>query len=120
MAINKNHEFEELGGVKCAIVEKNASQERVDFLKSLLEYNGFTVIVVASPPAKVAAAPPAAPSTRKRRCIPNRCHHRHRKFYGWWYRCDLQPTNAISEDGKTKERRFVTLAYLHKKMPWPM
>ena len=35
MAINKNHEFEELGGVKCAIVEKNASKERVAFLKDL-------------------------------------------------------------------------------------
>ena len=57
MAINKNHEFEELGGVKCAIVEKNASKERVAFLKDLLEYNGFEVVVVASPPPKVAPAP---------------------------------------------------------------
>jgi hypothetical protein len=44
MAINKNHEFEELNGVKCAIVEKNASTERVAFLKSLLEFNKYTVI----------------------------------------------------------------------------
>ena len=29
MAINKNHEFEDLTGIKCAVVEKNASQERV-------------------------------------------------------------------------------------------
>jgi len=35
MAINKNHEFEELDGVKCGIAEKNASAERVDFLKKL-------------------------------------------------------------------------------------
>src|ERR1051325_10561515 len=60
MAINKNHEFEDLDGVKCAIVEKNASQVRVDFLKSLLEYNGYTVIVVSSPPPKVAAKPAAS------------------------------------------------------------
>lgn len=60
MAINKNHEFEDLDGVKCAIVEKNASQARVDFLKKILEYNGYTVIVVASPPPKVAAKPVAA------------------------------------------------------------
>jgi len=59
MAINKNHEFEDLNGVKCAIVEKNASQERVDFLKKLLEYNGYSVIVVASPPPKIAAKPVA-------------------------------------------------------------
>ncbi|MFI5134039.1 MAG: hypothetical protein ACHQEB_06870 [Chitinophagales bacterium] len=52
MAINKNHEFEDLDGVKCAIVEKNASKERVAFLKELLEFNRFTVIVVASPPPK--------------------------------------------------------------------
>jgi hypothetical protein len=60
MAINKNHEFEDLEGVKCAIVEKNVSPERVEFLKKLLEYNGYTVIVVKSPPPKVAAKPAAA------------------------------------------------------------
>jgi|SRR6185436_316741 len=64
MAINKNHEFEELGGVKCAIVEKNATKERVAFLKELLEHNGFEVVVVASPPPKAAAAPkPTTPPT---------------------------------------------------------
>lgn len=63
MAINKNHEFEELGGVKCAIVEKNASKERVAFLKDLLEKNNFEVVVVPSPPPKAPAAPkPAAPT----------------------------------------------------------
>jgi hypothetical protein len=56
MAINKNHEFEELDGVKCAIVEKNASTERVDFLKRLLEYNKFKVVVIPSPPPKAAPA----------------------------------------------------------------
>lgn len=62
MAINKNHEFEELNGVKCGIVEKNVSSERVKFLKELLELNGYTVVVAPSPPPKVAAAPtPAAP-----------------------------------------------------------
>lgn len=57
MAINKNHEFEELNGVKCAIVEKNASQERVDFLRDLLEWNKYTVVVVPSAPPKPAPAP---------------------------------------------------------------
>ncbi len=59
MAINKNHEFEELDGVKCGIVEKNVTPERVEFLKKLLEYNKFIVVVVPSPPPKVAAAPVA-------------------------------------------------------------
>ena len=59
MAINKNHEFEELDSVKCGIVEKNILPERVAFLKKLLEYNKFTVVVVPSPPPKVAATPVA-------------------------------------------------------------
>lgn len=77
MAINKNHEFEELDGIKCAIVQKNASAERVAFLKELLMHNGYTVVVVATPvaPAKPAPAiaatgaetpaaqPPPAPAT---------------------------------------------------------
>ena len=67
MAINKNHEFEDLDGVKCAIVEKNVSPERVEFLKKLLEYNRYKVVVVKSPPPKAAAVPavvvPAAAET---------------------------------------------------------
>ncbi len=74
MAINKNHEFEVLDGVKCAIVEKNVLESRVAFLKNLLEFNRYTVIVTASPPPKAAApvteptgetipASPAAPET---------------------------------------------------------
>jgi hypothetical protein len=62
MAINKNHLFEDLDGVKCAVVEIMASQARVDFIKPLLEYNGYTVIVVPSPAPKVAAKPVAAPA----------------------------------------------------------
>jgi len=60
MAINKNHEFEDLNGVKCAIVEKNASPQRVEFLKGLLEFNNYTVVVVPSAPPKAAPAPKPA------------------------------------------------------------
>ena len=60
MAINKNHEFEDLGTSKCAIVEKNASPERVQFLKTLLEFNKYEVVVVDSPAPKAAPAAPAA------------------------------------------------------------
>jgi hypothetical protein len=60
MAINKNHEFEELDGVKCGIVEKNVKPERVAFLKSLLEFNGFTVVTVPTPAPKAAPAKPVA------------------------------------------------------------
>ena len=57
MAINKNHEFEELNGVKCGIVERNASEARCAFLRAILERNGYEVVVVPSPPPKGAPAP---------------------------------------------------------------
>lgn len=60
MALNPTHAFEDLGEIKCAIVEKNCSAERVSFLKQLLEFNKYTVVVVPSPPAKAAAKPVAA------------------------------------------------------------
>lgn len=52
MAINQNHTVEEFDGVRCAVVEKNANETRVNFIKNLLEHNGFTVLVVKSPPPK--------------------------------------------------------------------
>ncbi len=61
MALNPNHSFDDLEGVKCAIVEKNCTPERVDFIKSLLEHNGFTVVVAKTPPPKAAAPKPAPP-----------------------------------------------------------
>ena len=63
MAINQNHLFEELNGVKCAIVEKNVTGERVDFLRRILEYNRYTVVVVPSPPPKAAPAAAAGAAT---------------------------------------------------------
>ena len=57
MAINKNHEFEELDGVKCGIVEKNVKPDRVAFLKELLEFNRYSVVVVPTPAPKVVAPP---------------------------------------------------------------
>jgi len=59
MAINKNHEFEDLNGVKCAVVEKNVKPDRTAFLKNLLEFNRYTVIAVPSPAPKAPA--PVAP-----------------------------------------------------------
>ena len=62
MAINANHPFEELNGIRCAVVEKNCSKERVAFLKYVLEGNDFEVVVVPSPPPKAAPAPKPAPA----------------------------------------------------------
>ena len=62
MAINQNHPFDDLDGIKCAVVEKNCKPERAEFLKNLLEYNRYTVVVAKSPPPKAAApATPDAP-----------------------------------------------------------
>ncbi len=62
MAINKNHEFEELNGIKCGIVEKNVAPQRVEFLKHLLQFNGYEVVVVPSPAPKAAPPKPVAPA----------------------------------------------------------
>jgi len=60
MAINQNHISEELNGVRCAIVEKNLSAERADFLKTLLLYNKYSVEVTVTPAPKAAPAKPLA------------------------------------------------------------
>lgn len=60
MAINQNHPFEELDGRRCAVVERNVLPERVEFLKYILEGNGYTVMVVPSPPPKAAPVPKPA------------------------------------------------------------
>jgi len=44
--LNKGkHIIEEFDGVRCTLVEKNISQGRVDFLKDLLEFNKYPVMV---------------------------------------------------------------------------
>jgi hypothetical protein len=120
MAINKNHEFEELNGVKCAIVEKNVKPERVEFLKNLLQFNGYEVVVVASPAPKAAPAskptapaagdaqavaqptppPPAAPET----------------FTVGVTDITFNPINAVFGRGlHTPDKHVVTLAYWQQK-----
>ena len=136
MAINKNHEFEELDGVKCAIVEKNVSPERVSFLKDLLEFNGYTIVVVASPPPKVAAPPPkpAAPAipaapvvTGEEVSAPPPVQETPvppppppppppESFTVGVTDVRFNPTNAIfGRLLKTRENRIVTLAYWYQK-----
>ncbi|MFY7839319.1 MAG: hypothetical protein ACOVP7_03535 [Lacibacter sp.] len=118
MAINKNHEFEELDGVKCAIVEKNASPERVAFLKNLLEQNRYKVVVVASPPPKAApapkpveAAPPSAEATEDKPA-PVEAPPPPSTFTVGVTNVTFNPTNAIfGRLLKTKNGQVVTLAY---------
>jgi hypothetical protein len=123
MAINKNHEFDELNGIKCAIVEKNISAERAAFIKPLLEFNRFTVVVIPSPPPKAAtipkpataegteatapppvaeAAPPPAPET----------------FTVGVTNVSFNVINAIfGRLLKTKDKKIVTLAYWKQQDP---
>ena len=63
MAINNNHTVEDLGDVKCAIVEKEVSKERGEFLKGILEINNYKVVIVPSPPPKAAKTAPIAEVT---------------------------------------------------------
>ena len=112
MAINKNHEFEELGGVKCAIVEKNASKERVAFLKDLLEANNFEVVVVASPPPKAAPAPKPAEGE----AAPVVVAPPPETFTVGVTNLAFNPTNAIfGRLLRTKDGHIVTQAYWYQK-----
>lgn len=45
MALQAKHIVEEINEVRCTIVEKGASAERVEFLKGLLEFNKLQVMV---------------------------------------------------------------------------
>ena len=108
MAINKNHEFEDLDGVKCAIVEKNASPERVAFLKQLLEFNGYTVIIAITPPPKAAAAKPVAEGETPPQAPPPPPE----TFTVGVTDVAFNPTNAIfGRLLKTTDGHVVTLAY---------
>jgi hypothetical protein len=113
MAINKNHEFEELDGVKCGIVEKNVAPARVAFLKKLLEQNKFTVVVVPSPPAK-AAAPVV--KTEEGAVIAETEIIAPETFTVGVTDYTFNATNAIfGRLLKTKEGQIVTLAYWQQK-----
>ena len=119
MAINKNHEFEELGGIKCAIVEKNASKERVAFLKQLLELNKFEVVVVPSPPPKAAPTKPAAPVEGAAEVPPPPAPPPPPEtFTVGVTNLAFNPTNAIfGRQLRTKNGHIVTQAYWYQKDP---
>ena len=102
MAINKNHLFEELDGIKCAIVESNVSKERMEFLKSLLEYNGYTVVVVPLIPK------PIIPKEGE----PVEIVEQEEKYTLGVTHLAFNATNAIfGRLLKTKEGKFVTQKY---------
>ena len=115
MAINKNHEFGEVGEVKCSIVEKNASKERVAFLKDLLECNGFTVVVAASPLTKAAPAPKPVTEGEPVSVV-KEIPPPPETFTVAVTNVSFNPTNAIfGRQLKTKAGQIVTLAYWEQK-----
>lgn len=104
MPINQNHLFEELDGVKCAIVEKNALAERTAFLRDLLVFNGYTVVVIATPPPKQAPASPAPETPTPE------------TFTIGVTDLTFNPTNAIfGRLLRTPDNHIVTLAYWQQK-----
>lgn len=114
MPLNKNHEFEELDGVKCGIVEKNVSPERLVFLKELLEYNGYTVVAVPGPPPKAAPAPKPAEGEQPAAPVPPAPE----TFTVGVTDYTFNWVNAIfGRLLKTKNGHVVTLAYWQQKDP---
>jgi len=108
MAINKNHEFEDLEGTKCAVVERNASKQRVDFLRSLLEFNGYKLVVVPSPAPKAAPAAAAADIPPTPEPVAS--------FTVGVTNVMFNATNAIfGRSLHTPDGHVVTLAYWHQK-----
>jgi hypothetical protein len=116
VAINKNHEFDELNGIKCAVVEKNVSAERVAFIKPLLELNKFTVVVVPSPPPKVATAVPKPAAAEGEEAAPLAVAEATppvpETFTVGVTNVSFNVVNAIfGRLLKTKDKKIVTLAY---------
>lgn len=110
MAINKNHEFEDLNGVKCAIVEKNVSQQRADFLHDLLTFNKYGVVIAASPPSK--GAPAAKATTEAAPTSTTATPTAPAAFTVGVTDVSFNPINAIfGRVLRTKEGHVVTLAY---------
>ena len=115
MAINQNHLFEELDGVKCAIVEKNAMPERVAFLKALLVFNGYTVVVVSSPPPKPASVP-ATGATEAPPAMVEAAPPPPETFTVGVTDVTFNPTNAVfGRLLRTPDGHVVTLAYWQQK-----
>lgn len=112
MAINKNHEFEELNGVKCGIVEKNVSKDRSEFLEQLLEFNKYEVVIVPSPPPKTAAAAKPVAEGEPPPVDSNPLPATPDTFTVGVTDYTFNPINAIfGRMLKTKDGHIVTLAY---------
>lgn len=41
MAINQHHTIEEINGIRCSVIERNITRERIEFIKPILEANNL-------------------------------------------------------------------------------
>jgi len=46
------HQFGDIDGTRVTFVEKGVTEERMNFLKKILEHNGFEVLIKEKPPRK--------------------------------------------------------------------
>jgi hypothetical protein len=112
MAINSNHTSEDLNDTKCAIVEKNVSSERADFLKSILTFNGYTVVIAASAPPKAAKVATPKTDTTEAEPSPVEAFAPPSTFTVGVTDMRFNPVNAVfGRSLKTAQGRIVTLAY---------
>lgn len=108
MAINKNHECEELNGIKCAVVEKNVIKSRADFLATLLQFNGYDVVIAPSNAAKANTAVDATQELEQTETV--------ELFTIGVTDLSFNPINAIfGRLLKAPGNRVVTLAYWQQK-----
>ena len=49
MTLKAKHIVEEINGTRCTIIEKGANAARVGFLKTLLEFNKYEVLIADEP-----------------------------------------------------------------------
>lgn len=116
MALNKNHLFEEIDDVRCGIVEKEVTPERVAFLKELLEYNNYTVMTTPSPPPKATPAPKPVEGEEAASSPAEATVDIPETFTVGVTDYTFNPINAIfGRMLKTKNGHIVTLAYWEQK-----
>ncbi len=118
MAINKNHEFEELDGIKCGIVERSIPRPRAEFLKTILEENGYTVVLAKSPPPKTAKS--ISPDATQIVFSENSESNAPELLTVGVTDVTFNPVNAIfGRLLRTKDNRVVTLSFWNQQEPEP-
>ena len=116
MALNKNHLYEDINDVRCGIVEKEVTPDRVTFLKELLEFNNYTVMTAPTPAPKAAPAPKPTEGEESAPTSAEATMDKPETFTVGVTDYTFNPINAIfGRMLKTKKGHIVTLAYWEQK-----